>query len=42
MTNVRIITKEASLTFPILLLRLLLGWGVGTLTCLKVGERASL
>ena len=29
MTNIRIITKKASLTFPILLLRLLLGGGGG-------------
>ena len=40
MINIRIIAKKASLTFPILLLRLLLGGG-GTLICLKVGERAS-
>ena len=39
MTNIRIITKKASLTFPILSLRG--GGGGGSLTCLKVGEHAS-
>ena len=35
MTDIRIIAKKASLTFPILFL------GGGTLICLKVRERAS-
>ena len=34
-TNIRIITKKASLTFPILLLRLLLGGGGGYLNMLE-------
>ena len=41
MTNIRIIAKKASPIFPILLLRLFLEGGRGTLICFKVGECAS-